>query len=281
MQRLELKTSAGSRVLIGFFLLLVALPTALLGKTIGIAIAGALLAGFVWLCIAMGKRTLVIDDRGVSAKGMSSTKQIAWDDLDHYTYWSMDQQAVYVSGQGGAIGAIVVIAAIAIIRGMRKSKQNNRRFTQGRLTMVGKDGTKIPLDARYKDVAAALDLAFAEMHPRLRERPLDFTPFSITDTELRHVKKGTLGLADIQHVGAGGAQLAIKKRDKRLSWASAPMRKVKNVMLFLEVVAERGLIVNANAEVFMPPTVLDKLRAAANRQAAMPQARVVSRDRAE
>ena len=279
MQRLELKTSAGSRIAIGFFLLLIAVPVALLGKTIGIAIASALLVGFIWLCIAMGRRRLVIDGRGVSAKGMSSTKQIAWDDLDHYTYWSMDQQTMYVNGsQGGAIGAIVVIAIFAIVRAVKHGKHNNRRFTQGRLTVVARDGTTIPLDARYKDVAAALDLAFAEMHPRLRERPLDFTPFSITDTELRHIKKGTIGLADVQHVGAGGAQLTIKKRDKRFSWASAHMKKVKNVMLFLEVVAERGLVVNANTEVFMPPTVLDKLRAAASRQAAMPQARVVSRD---
>ena len=55
------------------------------------------------------------------------------------------------------------------------------------------------------------------------------------------------------------------------------MKNVKNVMLFLETVAEQGLVINANAEVFMPPTVLDKLRAAASRQAAMPQARVVER----
>jgi hypothetical protein len=48
-------------------------------------------------------------------------------------------------------------------------------------------------------------------------------------------------------------------------------------MLFLEIAAERGLVVNANAEVFMPPTVVDKLRAAASRQSAMPQARVVAR----
>jgi hypothetical protein len=55
------------------------------------------------------------------------------------------------------------------------------------------------------------------------------------------------------------------------------MKQVKNVMLFLEMAAEHGLVVDANAEVFMPPTVVDKLRAAASRQAGMPQARVVVR----
>jgi hypothetical protein len=278
VQRLELTTAAGSRVALGFLLLLIAVPVALLGGAIGVAIAGVLTAGFTALCIAMGRRRLVIDDRGVSAKGMSATKRIAWDDVDHYTYWSMDQQAVYVSGGQGAIAAIVVLGVFAIVRAVRRNKQSNRRFTQGRLTLVARDGTKIPLDARYKDVASALDLVFAEIHPRLRQRPLDFSPFTITDTELHHTKKGTIGLADIQHVGAGGALLTIKKRDKRFAWASAQMKKVTNVMLFLEVVAEHGLVVNANTEIFMPPSVLDKLRAAASRQAAMPQARVVSRD---
>jgi len=186
---------------------------------------------------------------------------------------------MYVNGGQGALGAIIVSAVVAIVRGLaRRGGTSNRRFTQGRLTLVGRDGTSIPLDARYKDVAPVLDRVFAEIHPRLRQHPLDFAPFTLTDTELRHEKKGAIGLADVQHIGAGGALLTVKKRDKRFAWASAHMKKVKNVMLFLEVVAERGLVVNANAEIFMPPSVLDKLRAAANRQAAMPQARVVSRD---
>jgi hypothetical protein len=281
VQRLELKTSVGTRVALGFVLLLVVLPLALLGKTIGIVISAALVAGFVALCIAMGKRRLYVDERGVTARGMSSQKQLAWDDVDHYTYWSMDQQAVYVhggGGQAGVAGAIIVLVIFAIVRGLRKSKAQHRRFTQGRLVLVGKDGTQIPLDARYTDVALALDLAFAELHPRLRQRPLDFSPMTLTDTELRHTKKGVIGLADIEHISVGGQQLAIKKRDKRFSWASAPMRKVKNVMLFLEVLAERGLVVKASADVFMPAPVIDKLRIASSRQAAMPTARVVARD---
>jgi len=56
------------------------------------------------------------------------------------------------------------------------------------------------------------------------------------------------------------------------------LRKIKNVLLFIELLAEHGLIIKANAEVFMPPSVIEKLRAAASRQAAMPQARVVMRD---
>lgn len=280
MERLELKTSAGSRVALGMLVLLIVAPTMLIGKAIGMVIGLVLIAGFIALCVAMGKRRLILDERGVTAKGMTGIKRIEWDEIDHYTFWSMDQQAAYAAGGGGAIGVIILLAVVAIAKALRKDKHENRRFTQGRLTLVTAGKVTLPIDMRYKDVGPALDRVFAEMHPRLRVRPdaaTDFAPFTLSDTELRHAKKGTLGLADVEKVGAGGARVTIKKRDKRFSWVSVPMKKVKNVMLFLEVVAERGLVVNANAEVFMPPTVLDKLRAAASRQAAMPQARVVSR----
>lgn len=279
MQRLELTPATGTRIALGFLALLIALPVAVLGKTIGLVIAAAVVAGYIWLYIAMGRRRLVIDERGVTAVGIRSTKQLAWDDVDRYTFWSMDQQAVYANGgQAGVIGAIVVVAVIAVVRAIRRrGKAQHRRFTQGRLTLFGKDGTKLPLDARYRDAALALDRAFAEVHPRLRQRPLDFSPFTLTATQLTHAKKGTIGLADIEHISVGGAVVVIKKRDKRFGWASSHMMKTNNVLLFLETAAEQGLVVKANADVFMPAPVIDKLRIASSRQAAMPSARVVSR----
>jgi hypothetical protein len=278
VQRLELTPSKGTRIALGFLVLIIALPVAILGKTIGLVIAAAVVAGYIWLCIAMGKRRLVLDERGVTAVGIRSTKQLAWDDVERYKFWSMDQQAVYVQGgQGGAIGAIVVVAVIAIVRAMRRNKKQHRRFTQGRLTLIGKNGTSIPIDARYRDALLALDRAFLEIHPRLRQRPLDFSPFKMTATELTHAKKGTIGLADIEHIAVGGGLVVIKKRDKRFGWASSHMMKTHNVLLFLEMAAEQGLVVKANADVFMPAPVIDKLRIASSRQAAMPAARVVSR----
>lgn len=280
-ERLELTPSVGSRVAIGLILFMLLVPIVLLGGAIGAIISVVLVAGFIALCVAMGKRRLVIDERGVTAKGMTSVRRIEWDEVDHYTFWSMDPQAVYAAGGQGAIGVLIVIAIVAIVRKLRKNKNANRRFAQGRLTLVTGGGkVTIPVDARYKNVGEALDRLFAELHPRLRERAADltnFAPFTLTDTELTHDKKGTLGLGDVQHVGAASARITIKKRDKTFAWANVSMKKIRNVMLFLEVVAERGLVVKANPEVFMPPTVVDKLRAAASRQAAMPQARVVSR----
>ncbi|HEY4179227.1 MAG TPA: hypothetical protein VGM90_20430 [Kofleriaceae bacterium] len=279
MERIELKTSVGSRVAIGFLLLLVVMPALALGKVIGLIVSAALLAGFVALCVSLGKRRLVIDDRGITVKGMMSVRRFEWDEVDHYTYWSMDQQMMYAGGQG-ALGVLLVIAIVAIVRRMRKDKRENRRFGQGRLTLVSRSGQTIKIDARYKDVHPALDRVFGEVHARLRARPegtSEFAPFKVSASELAHIKKGPLGLSDVEKINVGGARITVKKRGKRFAWVHVPMRKVRNVMLFLEVIAEHGLVVDAKAEVFVPPTVLDKLRAAASRQAAMPQARVVVR----
>ena len=237
-----------------------------------------LVAGLLALAIAVGKRRLVIDERGVTAKGAFGLTRLDWDEVDHYTFWSMDNHMMYGAGGQGAIAAVIVIAVIAAIRAIRKGKLGNRRFSQGQLVLVGKTGAKLKIDNRYRKATDAIDCVFAELHPRLRAGTPDFTPFALSDTELRHVKKGTIGLADIEHVGMGGMRVSIKKRGKRLSWVSVSMKKIKNVLLFTELLAEHGLIIKANAEVFMPPSVIEKLRAAASRQAAMPQARVVIRD---
>jgi hypothetical protein len=277
--RLELRASYGASVGLAFLALV---PAMLLVVPMPIGakvVCGILIAALIALAVVLGKRKLIVDDRGVTAKGAFGVKRVDWNEVDHYTFWSMDQTAAYAAGgQAGAIGVIVVMGIMAAVRAARKGKGSNRRFSQGQLMLVTKSGVRLPIDNRYARVADALDLAFAELHPRLRAATPDFLPFALSDTELRHAKKGAIGLADIQHVGAGGTRLTIKKSGKRLSWVSVPMKRIKNVMLFVELLAEHGLVIKANAEVFMPPTVIDKLRAATARQAALPQARVVARD---
>lgn len=275
--RLELRANrVVSVVLVLFAILPICLVvfTPPVGKLIGVVSAAMLIA----LAIVLGKRKLVVDERGVTAKGAFGVKRVDWNEVDHYTFWSMDPQMAYAAGTQGAVGAIIIIGIMAAIRAAKKDKTGNRRFAQGQLVLVAKNGTKLPIDNRYHKAADALDRAFTELHPRLRAGMLDFTPFALGDTELRHAKKGPIGLPDVEHIGAGGTRITIKKSGKRLSWVSVPMKRIKNVLLFLELLAERGLVIKANAEVFMPPSVLDKLRAAASRQAALPTARVVARD---
>jgi hypothetical protein len=55
------------------------------------------------------------------------------------------------------------------------------------------------------------------------------------------------------------------------------MRAMRNAMLFVDDLAERGIVIDAQDEVFVPVPVLAKLKAAASRQSAMPVAKVVQR----
>ena len=228
--------------------------------------------GYLWLLVRMAARRMWIDERGIRTKYAFGTSEIGWDEVSHYTYWSMGQQAVYV-GQAGLAGALVVGLVLLISRALGKGAKN-RKFTQGQLTIVGTNGKRIYLDRRYKKVTEALDVCFAELHGRLRNRARDYAPFTLADTELVHPKKGSIGLADIEKVDCSQSRLAIRKRGKRLAWVGVPMKNVKNVMLLVEDFAERGLVVNAQSEVFVPPPVLSKLLEAASRQAALPRAEI-------
>jgi hypothetical protein len=279
MERIELKASKGISVALIVIAVMLGFIVLAIPAMAPIVIFGGFALLMVFFAIKLGQRRLVIDDNGVTAKGAFSTSTIPWNELDHYTFWSMDQQAVYAAGgaQAGLIGvAIIAIIGVAMAASRNKGAKN-RRFSQGRLTIVGQSGRSIAIDGRYAKVAGALDAAFDHLHGRLRGKR-DYTPFTLSNIELHHATKGSLGLAEIEKISVAGASLVIKKRDKRLAWARVPMKKIKNGMLFIEELGEHGLVVDAKAGMFVPPTVLDKLHAAASRQAALPAARVVNRD---
>ena len=203
-ERLELKSRIGALIaLVVLFLFLGGLLFAV-GATDrhphpGLAAIGALIAIVpIVLVVLAARRRLTIDDRRIVAKGMFGTTAIPWDDVAHYNYWSLGQQGVYVAGGGGA-GVLVVLAAMAIAKAVRKSP-NNRLFSMGGMRIVAKDGQVIKLDLRYKGVATALDRCFDELHARLRDQPRDYAPFTVTASELTHAKKGTISLADIEKI---------------------------------------------------------------------------------
>lgn len=243
----------------------------------GLAVFGALLVVVpTALAFLSTRRRLVIDDRRIVAKGFFGTTVIPWDELDHYRYWSLGQQGVYVAGGGGLAGVIIVAVAFAVAKAVRKTP-NNRQFSLGGMKLFGKDGQRIKLDTRYANVAPALDRCFDEMHARLREKPRDYAPLAVSASDLIHDKKGPIALADIEKIGVSGGRITVRKRGKRLAWANVPMRSTKNAMLLVDDLAERGIVIDANDEVFVPVPVLAKLRAAASRQSAMPVAKVVQR----
>ena len=281
MQRIELRAGVGGTIalsLVAILCLPLALITPLAGK-IFFGITSALL--LLW-AVAIASRKLFVDDVGVTAKGLFGEKRIEWNEVEYYTFWSMDQQhavAVGAGAQGGLLGVLIASLVIAAVNSKRKTNDLNRRFSNGRLKIVSRGRkTSIPIDLRYKDPVAALERSFEELHSRMRAAPSrNYDPFQLGQQQLVHKYKGTIAFAEIEKVEVTGGQLIVKKRGKRLAWAKCAMRDLSNGLLFIEELAEHGLVVNAQAGMFVPPSILEKLLAAASRQAALPQARVVER----
>jgi hypothetical protein len=271
--RVELRATYVPQVLIALLLFIPLAMMLILAPLAPKLVAIAMIAGYIWLCVVLRKRRLIIDAQTICKRGpLGGETVIAWDDVSHYTYWSMGQQNVYAAGAGGLAGAAIVGIAMLIVRKMRGGKGANRRFNMGQLVIYDATGRKIALGNHYKNVIDALDLAFEQLHARLRGRPRNYAPFTLTDSELVHEKKGSLGLADIEKVHTAQASFSVKKRGKRLAWARVHMKRINNVMLLVEDLAERGLVIDAQSEVFVPPPVLSKLREASARQAALPRA---------
>ena len=279
-ERLELKPRLGAVIVMAVFFAVLG------GIFIGISrgrhplpamtVVGVLMIALpIVLCVLLARRRLVIDDSRVVARGVFGTKVIVWNDVTHYRYWSLGQQGMYVGG-GGAAGVLVMIAIFAAAKALRKSP-GNRAFSMGGMVLHGSDGTAIKLDLRYKNVAPALDRCFETMHARMRDLPRDYAPFTVGAQELIHDKKGPIALAEIEKITVQGGRISIRKRGKRLAFASATMRATHNAMLFLDDLAERGLVIDANSDVFVPLPVLTKLQAATARHAGLPTAVVVQR----
>ncbi len=275
-ERVELRASYARLVVAILFAVMCG--AMLLVPSIGMRIVfGLVVVTLVTLGILSTRGRLVIDDTGITARGMFGTKQMAWTELDHYTFWSMDQQTAYVAGAQGGLVLVLIIALVAFATRNRRGDKN-RRFNSGRLTIVSKTGQKICIDSRWKKPVDALEPAFEIMHEQLRARPTaDYAPFTLNANELVHAKRGALGLSDVEKVTIATSTLSIKKRDKRFRWVAMRMAKIHNSVLFMHELGERGLVVDAKGGTFVPQAVLDTLRASTARQGALPAARLIQR----
>jgi Bacterial PH domain len=252
--RIELRATRGAPFVVG---LLAALPIAMIAmlpEKMTVLVCGAVACAMVAVAIYLGFRRLVVDEDGVATRGLFGARRIGWDDIVGYRFWSYE-----LKPQGGrAAQAALVIGAIGYLeRGGRARGADNRRFGTGagtgRLTLIGRDGTRIAIDGRYRDVVSVLDRIFAEMHRRLRaEARQSFAPFAFDGSALRFRGNRALELGEIELISVTNDKLAVRKRGARLSWVATSMKRVDNGVLLLEELARRGVAVQASAGVFLP-----------------------------
>jgi len=193
---------------------------------------------------ALLRRSVIIDDDGITVRNLLGKRHIAWSAVSHYIYYWSYIRNTWV-------------------------RKPNRRVTSERLVIVAVSDDFVEIDARFE--LTHLDDVFVALHAHVKP---SFYPFKLTETALTNGDK-TIDLTEIERVDIGGSQLAVIKRGSQLAHMSAPMKGMKNPMLFVDALVDRGIVVVPNQRLFIPACVLDKVRAVEERRAAVPQARVV------
>lgn len=262
-----LEPKSSLRRLVGFLVIPFALLIAGVGGKVGIVIAVAMIAAYVALYIKLGTARMRIDETGVEVKGAFSTKKMGWHEVRRYRFVSIDPTANAHAAGGGLVGAL----AVAAVKAMQK-RGGNRVFKAGRMTLFGDGTRKLVLSSRFKGCEAALDFAFAQLHPRLYGGT-QFGDLAFDGNTLRHAKKGELGVSEIESViVSGNGIVAIRKIGKRLAWANVPMLRIDNPVLLFDRLTDRSIRVDMSEEVFLPHPTIQILASAATARANLPKA---------
>ena len=121
------------------------------GRT-GDVIAAALAVAWIALAIWLARRRLIIDDRGVTARGAIMTVALRWDRIARYRL----RDAPIPFGIGVLGKLVELIERVA-------TEAPDQQFT---LLLVAADGRELVIDRRYRGCAAARDRIVAELAAR-------------------------------------------------------------------------------------------------------------------
>src|SRR5258706_3996823 len=150
-ERLVVKSTLAEPICVGFLGALPAIPMVLLAPLKWKLIGAGFFIAILWIAIRLAKRQLILHEQAITQVAAFGTRELAWDDVDHYTFWSSNPNVAYVGGaQAGAVGVIAVLIIAGIVAAVRKKGPANRKFAQGRLTLVGKTGRRIAIANTYR-----------------------------------------------------------------------------------------------------------------------------------
>lgn len=227
-------------------------PFAIIGGVVAKIICAVILAGTIAFAVKLASARIIVTTDGVEHRGAFSTKSMRWNEVTRYRFVSIDPTANAHAAGGGLVGVLAVAAIKAL-----QAKGGNRKFKAGRLTLFGQGTQKLALTSRFKNVDSALDVAFAQLHPRLAN-VTQFGDLTFDGQVLRHVKKGELSIAEIECVIVSSSGIiTIRKVGKRLAWANVAMARVDNPIVLFDRLNERSIKIDMSEEVFLPhPTIL-------------------------
>jgi hypothetical protein len=220
-------------------------------------VPGAILVALAVWAVRLARRRLEIDDEGVRCKTALGRAAIGWTEVSHYTFWSGNPQFHAELQPRGALARLLALTWTAA-EARRHAGPPSRRFSEGRLRIVARDGRRIAIDARYKRPAEAVDAAFEHLHARLRgvARP-DYVPFALGDGKLLLLGTGSVPLSEVERVQVAGGTFVVRRRGTRSPWGGVAMGAIHNGLLLLEQLAERGVVVDVR-DMFLPASEHDR-----------------------
>lgn len=227
-------------------------PVAIIGGVVAKIVCAVILAGTIVLAVKLASARIIVTPDGVEHRGAFSSKSMRWNEVMRYRFVSIDPTANAHAAGGGLVGVLAIAAIKAL-----QAKGGNRRFKAGRMTLFGQGNDKIVLTSRWKGVDAVLDVAFAQLHPRLAN-VTQFGDLAFDGNVLRHHKKGELTISEIECVMvSSNGIITIRKVGKRLAWATVAMGRVDNPIVLFDRLNDRSIKVDMSEEVFLPhPTIL-------------------------
>jgi len=204
---------------------------------------------------------IVVDDAGITQRGMFRSRGIAWDDVESYRYLSV-KQPIVAHGRGGSGLLGAVVGTLEERAAQRASGHGGyfglgyiefHRRGGGRPFRIGKDPFLGP-QGGYDDITGLIEVIVDELTRRLRTD--DFAPFLITQTALRHADGREIQHAQISRVELAAGKLVVFGGQPPAAWSTTAMQEVHNPLLLLRRLAQRGVPITCGQEVFVPPSVL-------------------------
>lgn len=240
-------------------------------RSIALALAG--LALFATLAYALGRRIIVVDDRGFTLRGWLGVRHVPWREIEHYTY----DTGIAKTRWNWWTTALSDWLFDNVIRFFQR-----RRRAALTLHLLSSETFWIDGDAHR--LVDALDLVMDRLHAHLGARA-SFQPYELEGGELRG-PAGAVSVLAITRVEitnrvtffiSTGESTGDSDEEDDEPWGQRALEDIRNGDLFLLQLAERGLPVEIDHTVTLPSKVSDAIAAAAARQRAMPKAKVLSR----
>ncbi len=182
----------------------------------------------VGLWIVLGKSVLILNDSGVRRESLFGQQEMTWSQIAETRYQVVP---INVYAHFGLIGALIAMS----------SKKSSR--AQLTLELIGQDRTKLKVTSNYRNADEAIGIILSRIMPAMvqnvksrvqRGETVQFDGIGLSATAVTW--KGTsIPVTEITKAELNGANLQIKRTGKWLSAVSVRSNKVRDVLVFLEV----------------------------------------------